>query len=73
MRYAKENSRITVKFIDADTEKTILELNDRTWLTINDVFSDGVLSSIMEQELKNKKIPKNILVIAVGEFKLIKS
>lgn len=73
MKYIKETSRLKVKFIDADTEKTILELNDRTWMNMNELYSDSVFTSIMEHELKNKEIPKNILLIAVGEFKLINS
>ena len=71
MSYTKKNSRVDVKFIDADTEKTLFEIKDRTWLTVGEIFSNGVATALIEQEFKNKKCPKNVMVIAVGEFELV--
>lgn len=70
MKYVKETPRIIVKFINADTEEVLFELKDRSWMDVGQVFSDGITTTIIEQELKNKKLPKNLMVIAVGEFKL---
>ena len=69
-RYSKETPRITVKFIDADTDKELFEIKDRSWLNIGEIFSDSVTNSIIMNELKSKKLPKNIMVLAIGEFKL---
>jgi hypothetical protein len=73
MKYIKKTPRITVKFIDADTEEILFEIKDKTWMDVGQNFSDFNVSSILTQELKNKSIPKNILIIAVGEFKLVDS
>ena len=73
-KYIKETSRISIKFINADTEETLFEVPDRNWMNIGEFFTDHTVTQLMEAELKNKlknkPIPKNILVIAVGEFKL---
>lgn len=70
MKYIKETPRITVKFIDADTEKTLFEVPDRNWMNVGEFFTNTYTNSLMMQELKNKTLPENILVIAMGEFKL---
>jgi hypothetical protein len=70
MKYAKETPRLTVKFINADTEKTLFEINDRTWLNIGEIFSDYYIDAVMKTEMKDKKMPTNLMVLAVGEYKL---
>jgi len=73
MKYIKKTPRIIVKFINADTEEILFEIKDKTWMDVGQNFSDFNVSSILTQELKNKSVPKNILIIAVGEFKLVNS
>jgi len=68
--YKKDAPRLTVKFIDANSEKIILELKDRTWLTIGELLTDYTVDSIVKSELKDKKLPKNIMVLVVAEFTL---
>lgn len=71
MKYVKETPRVIVKFVDAVTEEVLFELNDKSWMDIGQLFSDGVVTSIFQNEYKNKKFaPKKILVIAVADFKL---
>jgi hypothetical protein len=70
MRYTKQNPRLTVKFIDADTEKVLFELKDRTWMNIGEILSDQITTTLMEQELKGKNLPKNLMILVVGKFKL---
>ena len=70
--YKKDTPRLTVKFIDADTEKTILELKDRTWLTIGELLNDHTVDSIVKNEIKNNELPENIMVLVVAEFTLQK-
>ena len=69
MRYRKDTPRITVKFIDSDTDQILFEIKDRSWMNIGELFTDQIVTTLMEQENKSKKLPKNILVLAVGEFK----
>jgi hypothetical protein len=69
MKYIKDTPRIVVKFVDSDTENVLFELKDRSWMNVGEVFSDQITTTIIEQELKNRKPPKNLMVIAVAEFK----
>lgn len=69
MKYVKDTPRITVKFVDADTEETILEYKDRTWMNVGDLFSDFHVNQLMETDLpKNKIRPENLLILAVAEY-----
>jgi len=68
--YKKDTPRLTVKFIDSDTEKTILELKDRTWLTIGELLTEYAVDSIIKSELKDRKLPENIMVLVVSEYTL---
>jgi len=70
MKYTKETPRLTVKFIDSDTETVLFELKDRTWMDVGDLLNDFGVDSIMNTEMKNKKMPVNLMVLVVGEFKL---
>jgi len=72
MRYSKATPRLTVKFIDSDTDKILFEVKDRTWMTVSELLSDGAISSVMQNEWKNKKLPQNLMVLVVGEFELHK-
>ena len=70
MRYEKQTPRLTVKFVDSDTNTVLFELKDRTWMNVGDLLNDGAVSSIMTNEWKNKKVPANLMVLVVGEFEL---
>jgi hypothetical protein len=70
MRYAKATPRLTVKFIDGDTDKILFEVKDRTWMNVGELLNDGAITSIMSNEWKNKKLPENLMVLVVGEFEL---
>lgn len=70
-RYVKETPRINIKFIDSDTEETLFEVKDRNPTNVGDIFSDYITSSLIKDEHKNKRLPKNVMVIAVAEFKLV--
>jgi len=70
MKYVKKTPRIPIKFINADTNEILFEIKDRTWMTMNELFADGIATAVMEQELKGKKLPKNLLILGVGEYEL---
>lgn len=70
MRYEKQTPRLTVKFVDSDTNKILFELKDRTWMNVGDLLNDGAVSSIMTNEWNNKKVPTNLMVLVVGEYEL---
>ena len=69
MKFKKNSPRITVKFINADNEEELFEIKDRHHMNIGEIFTDGVATSLIEQEFKNKKyVPKDILVMAIATF-----
>lgn len=72
MKYVKESPRLTVKFIDANTEDELFEIKDRSWMNIGEIFSDHIATSLIERELKERKksLPKKILLLAVAELTL---
>jgi hypothetical protein len=72
MKYVKETPRISVKFINAETEQELFEIKDRSWMNVGEIFTDHITTSLVEQEFKNRKTkpPKKLLVLAIGEFDL---
>jgi hypothetical protein len=72
MKYAKESPRLSVKFINAETEQILFEIKDRSWMNIGEIFSDSMATEVIQNELKNKKfkLPQKLLILAVGEFDL---
>ena len=70
MRYNKATSRLKVQFVDSDTEQILFEVNDRSWMNVGDILTDGAISSIMTNEWRDKPLPDNLMVLVVGEFEL---
>lgn len=70
MRYTKNTPRLTVKFVDSDTNEVLFEIKDRTWMNIGEIMNDGAVSSIMSAEFKGNP-PENLMVLAIGEYDLI--
>jgi len=70
MRYVKQTPRLVVKFIDGDSDKILFEVNDRTWMNVGEILTDVAIDSIMKNEWKDKKMPKNLMVLVVAEFGL---
>jgi len=70
MRYSKANPRLTVKFVDSDTNEILFEVKDRTWMNVSELLTDGAITNIMKNEWKNRELPDNLMVLVVGEFQL---
>ena len=70
--YKKESSRITVQFIDADTENLLFEVTNRNWTNVGEIFTDVYANELIQRELKGKRLPENIMVVTVANFKLEK-
>ena len=69
MKYSKITPRLVVKFIDSNTDETLFEIKDRTWMNIGEVLTDSAISSIMTTEYKHEP-PENLMVLVVGEYDL---
>ena len=67
-KYIKETPRITVKFIDANTEILLFEVTDRSWMNVGEVMTANYGDALIQRELKGKKLPKKVLVITISEL-----
>ena len=68
MPYKKDTSRINVQYIDSKTEEVLFEIKDRNWQNVGELLTDTYTNILIDRELKGKRKPKNIMVIAVAEF-----
>jgi hypothetical protein len=69
-KYLSNSPRLTVKFIDADTEALLFELKDRTWMNIGEVLTDWYVDAVMKTEMKDKKLPENLMILVIKEASL---
>jgi hypothetical protein len=67
-KYVSETTRIDIKFIDAKTEETLFEVNDRNWMNMGEIFTTTYGDMLVQRELKGKKLPKEVLVISVKKL-----
>lgn len=68
MKYIKNSPRLTVQFVNSDTEEILFEVKDRSWMNVGDILTDHAVESIMKNEYKDKKMPENLMVLVVSEF-----
>lgn len=68
MKYVKDSPRLTVKYINGDTDETIFEVNDRNWMNVGELLSDHYVTEVLTAN-KIKK-PQNLMVLVVGEYTL---
>lgn len=69
MKYIKDTSRLTVQFINSKTDEVIFEIKNRNWTNIGELFTDHLATEIINQNIKGEK-PKNLLILAFGEYTL---
>lgn len=69
MRYVKQTPRLTVQYLDSDTEEVIFQVTDRTWMTVGELLSDTYVTEVLTQN-KIKK-PQNLMVLVYGEYNKI--
>lgn len=70
MRYKKATPRLKVKFVDSDTNAVLFEVNDRSWMNVGDMLTDGAITSIMKTEFRGDP-PENLMILVVAEFELL--
>lgn len=69
MRYVKDRARLTVKYINADTEEVLFEVPNRNYSNIGELMTDHYVTELMKQNVEGV-VPDNLLVIVVGEYTL---
>ena len=70
-KYVKDTPRINVKYIDAQTEETILEVPDRSWDNVGLLMTNTYADSIIKSKLEGKKLPQKVLILTMCELNLI--
>jgi len=72
MIYKKKNPRISVKYVNSDTDDVLFEINDRNHSNVGELLSDYFADNVIKDELSKLKItlPKNIMILCVAEFEL---
>lgn len=71
-KYKKINPRLTVQYVDSDTEETLFEINDRTWMNVGELLTNDYVDRVVKTELEiiKKTPPANLMVLVVGEYTL---
>ena len=69
-KYKKLTPRLSVKFIDSKTNELLFEIDDKTWMSIGEMFADGYVDELIKQTIKKENLPEDILVLAIGNFSL---
>ena len=70
MKYEQETPRITINFINNNNEEELFEI-ERNWTNVGEVFTNHMTTLLMQQQYKNKKPPKQIIVMTAKVFNLI--
>lgn len=65
--YSKESPRITAQYFNSETDELLFEIKNRSWMDIGELFSDNNLNVIIKNELKNKILPENVMLIAIAD------
>lgn len=68
MKYIKDTPRLTVKYVDAETEEVLFEVKNRNWMNVGELLSDHYVTEVVKQNLD--EVPVNLLVLVVGEYTL---
>lgn len=68
MKYVKNTPRLTVKFIDSDTDETLAEIQDRTWMNVGEVLTDYYVTEFMKKSELNNIAPENLMILVVAEY-----
>ena len=72
MKYVKDTPRVKVSIYNSDTEELLIEITDKTWMNVGEMFSDYYITNILKNELGIDLSPQKILVIASNEYVKIK-
>lgn len=70
-KYAKQTSRLTVKFINPKTNELLFTVEDRSWMDVGELFTDHYVDEILKQQLKGKKLPEQVVILVAGNYFLV--
>jgi uncharacterized protein YggL (DUF469 family) len=67
-RYAKSSPRLTVKFLDGETNELLFEVNDRNHMNVGDIFTDTHVSELINRTIKAENLPESVNVMVIANF-----
>lgn len=72
MKYSKNSPRLTVQYVDAETDDILFEVPNRNWMNIGELLTDHYVDEMVKTNAKRKGFdpPEKLLVIVAGEFTL---
>lgn len=72
MKYLKESPRLTIQYVDADTDDIIFEVPNKNWTNVGDFLTDHFVDEVVKDFAKRKgfELPTNLLVIVAAQFTL---
>lgn len=65
-KYKAETPRISVKYVNAETEEILFEINNRSFMDVMDLLSEHSVNSLFEKREK----PEKLMIIVVRDFNL---
>lgn len=74
LKYVKENPRISVQYVDAETDEVLFEIPSKNWMNVGEVFTDYHAVQVINdhyKKIKDEHPSKSIIVLASAEFNLV--
>lgn len=68
--YRKNSPRLSIKFIDAETNNQLFEIPNKTWMEVGEFFSDKYVNDVIKGAIKQNNLPSNVIVMVAGVFSL---
>lgn len=60
--------RLSLKFIDGDTNELLFEIKDKSWMEIGQFMTNGYVTEIVRNSLGLEDAPENLVVMTVAYF-----
>ena len=70
MKYTKDNHRLNIKFINAETNELLFEVKDKSWMEVGDFFTDHYVDQLIKRTCQNN-LPKSVIVLLNKQYNLI--
>lgn len=62
-------SRLTVKYINADTDEEIFEVKNRNHSNVGELLTEHFATEVIKVNVKNN-IPENLMILVIGEYNM---
>ena len=66
-RLIKETPRLNVQFIDSKTNEILMQVNNRDYSDVGDMFSDTYVSQLLTQKFGDN-VPNEVIVLVSANY-----